>query len=63
MRGVLSCLVKTSATPGIVVVVGVTIGIVVGSYFGKITLGAFWGAGIGFFAGLALLMRMRKKRD
>ena len=54
---------KTSATPGIVVVVGVTIGIVVGSYFGKITLGAFWGAGIGFFAGLALLMRMRKKRD
>lgn len=42
-------------------VVSVTIGIAVGSYFGQITLGAFLGVGIGFFAGLALFMRMRKK--
>jgi len=51
---------KASATPGIVVILGVTIGMVAGGYFGQITRGAFLGAGIGFLAGLALFMNMRK---
>ena len=59
-RWVLTCLMKASATPGIVVVVGVAMGMVVGAYLGHITLGAFLGAGIGFLAGLALFTRMRK---
>ena len=61
MPGAGKALTMTAAIPGIVVSVGVVVGMVVGSYFGQITLGAFLGAGRGFFVGLALLMRVRKK--